>query len=137
MRGSRTHGRGRKHGRGAGDRGGRGNAGLLKHKFKWTVKYDPDHFGRHGFVRHHDGEREIVVTDLEALEANLDTLVASKAAKVSGDVVEVDLTKAGIDKLLGSGRATRALKINVARATPKAVEKVTTAGGEITTDEGA
>jgi large subunit ribosomal protein L15 len=51
FRGSRTHGRGHKAGRGKGKRGGFGNAGLHKHKFKWMVKYDPDHFGRHGFKR--------------------------------------------------------------------------------------
>src|SRR6266571_3554388 len=45
LRGSRTHGRGKKHGRGAGGRGGTGMAGLHKHKFKWMIKYDPEHFG--------------------------------------------------------------------------------------------
>src|SRR5207245_10397107 len=52
LRGSRTHGRGKKHGRGAGGRGGTGNAGLHKHKFKWMIKYDPEHFGPRGFFRH-------------------------------------------------------------------------------------
>ena len=46
-----THGRGKKAGRGAGLRGGRGNAGLLKHRFMYMTKYMPDHFGRHGFKR--------------------------------------------------------------------------------------
>ena len=50
-RGGRTHGRGRKAGRGAGLRGGRGNAGLHKHKWISTVKYSPEHFGRRGFKR--------------------------------------------------------------------------------------
>ncbi|HID71881.1 MAG TPA: 50S ribosomal protein L15, partial [Thermoplasmata archaeon] len=48
---SRTHGRGKKAGRGAGLRGGRGNAGLHKHKYIYTVKYIPNHFGRRGFKR--------------------------------------------------------------------------------------
>ena len=46
-----THGRGKKAGRGAGLRGGRGNAGLLKHKYMHMIKYMPDHFGKHGFKR--------------------------------------------------------------------------------------
>ena len=46
-----THGRGKKAGRGAGLRGGRGNAGLLKHRHMYMTKYMPDHFGRHGFKR--------------------------------------------------------------------------------------
>ncbi len=48
----RTHGRGKKSGRGKGKRGGTGNAGLHKHKIMYMLKYMPDHFGRHGFVRH-------------------------------------------------------------------------------------
>src|SRR3989454_8864250 len=52
LRGSRTHGRGKKHGRGAGGRGGTGMAGLHKHKFKWMIEYDPEHFGPRGFFRH-------------------------------------------------------------------------------------
>ncbi|MEM4427493.1 MAG: 50S ribosomal protein L15, partial [Zestosphaera sp.] len=42
MRGSRTHGYGRvgQH-RKAGSRGGRGAAGLHKHKWTWVVKYHP------------------------------------------------------------------------------------------------
>ena len=46
-----THGRGKKGGRGAGLRGGRGNAGLCKHKFMYMNKYMPDHYGSHGFKR--------------------------------------------------------------------------------------
>src|SRR2546426_9470164 len=52
LRGSRTHGRGKKHGRGAGGRGGTGMAGLHKNKFKWMIKYDPEHFGPRGVFRH-------------------------------------------------------------------------------------
>ena len=49
FRGSRTHGRGKKAGRGAGKHGGHGNAGLHKHKYIHMLKFDPMHFGRHGF----------------------------------------------------------------------------------------
>ena len=51
FRGSMTHGKGKKGGRGAGLRGGRGNAGLLKHRYTYMIKNMPDHFGRHGFKR--------------------------------------------------------------------------------------
>lgn len=49
-RGSRPHGYGRVglH-RGKGMRGGRGKAGLHKHKWSYTVIYAPDHFGKRGF----------------------------------------------------------------------------------------
>ncbi len=52
FRGSRYHGRGKKAGRGAGKRGGRGNAGLNKHKVMTRLKYMPGHWGMHGFNRH-------------------------------------------------------------------------------------
>src|SRR3989442_1580984 len=50
MRGSRTHGYGQvgQH-RPSGKQGGHGQAGLHKHKWAWTVKFEPDHFGRDPF----------------------------------------------------------------------------------------
>ncbi len=136
LRGSRTHGRGKKHGRGHGDRGGTGNAGLHKHKFKWMVKYDPDHFGHHGFVRHHHGLGETFSINVEDVERRLDALAAEGFAAKAGDAYEVDLGKAGFDKLLGGGRATVAMRITVATATESARAKVEAAGGTVTTPEG-
>lgn len=133
MRGSRTHGRGKKHGRGYGDRGGRGNAGLHKHKFKWMLKYDPDHFGRYGFVLHHDGLGETFSINVADVDALLEGFVERGFATKAGEVYEVDLTKAGFDKLLGGGRATHAMRITVAAATDAARRKVEGAGGAVAT----
>ncbi|HYM39907.1 MAG TPA: uL15 family ribosomal protein [Thermoplasmata archaeon] len=130
LRGSRTHGRGKKHGRGAGGRGGTGNAGLHKHKFKFMVKYDPDHFGRHGFTRHAQ-KSEVTVIDLEQLAHRVPELEAQGHAKRAGAAVEVDLTAAGIGKLLGSGRIASAFKITVAAASEQARAKVQEAGGQV------
>ncbi len=130
LRGSRTHGRGKKHGRGAGGRGGHGNAGLHKHKFKSMIKYDPMHFGRHGFTRHamiHDAK----VINLHELAAHIPELEAQGHAKRAGTVVEVDLTAAGYDKLLGGGRIAGALKITIAAASEQARAKVQEAGGQV------
>jgi len=133
LRGSRTHGRGKKHGRGKGGRGGSGNAGLHKHKRKWMIKYDPDHFGHHGFVRHAADTEPETTIDLEQLVGRLPTFEASGWASQSGENWSVDLTKAGIDKLLGSGRAPIPLKITVVSATERAIRKVAEAGGEVHT----
>lgn len=135
FRGSRTHGRGKKHGRGHGDRGGTGNAGLHKHKFKWMLIYDPDHFGRHGFVRHHHGEGGTESINVEEVERGLDALVEAGFAARDGDAYQVDLGKAGFEKLLGGGKATRPLRITVSRATESAKAKVQAAGGTVTTTE--
>lgn len=130
LRGSRTHGRGKKHGRGAGGRGGTGNAGLHKHKFKSMVKYEPDHFGRHGFVRHAQ-TRDSSSINLEDVVRRLTEFESQGHAKRSGTTVEVDLTAAGIDKLLGKGRVPFALQITVAQASESAVSKVAGAGGKV------
>ena len=130
LRGSRTHGRGKKHGRGAGGRGGTGNAGLHKHKFKWMIKYDPQHFGRHGFTRHAQ-IRERTSIDLEDLVRRLAEFEALGHAAKDNSRINVDLTAAGIDKLLGSGRVGVPMRITVAKASEAAVSKVANAGGEV------
>ena len=136
MRGSRTHGRGKKHGRGAGGRGGTGNAGLHKHKFKSMIKYDPDHFGRHGFTRH-AMKHEVTAINLEQLGARVAELEAQGHAKRAEGGLEIDLTAAGIDKLLGGGRVSSAFKITVAAASEQAKAKVHEAGGQVLLPEEA
>jgi large subunit ribosomal protein L15 len=135
-RGSRTYGRGKKAGRGAGKRGGRGNAGLHKHKYITTVKYDPKHFGRYGFKRpklpYEDKPNTINVSQVEE---RLDSFLKSGFASQKKDIIEVDLSSANIQKLLGSGRIKRALKIKVDYATEKAISKVNEAGGSVISEE--
>lgn len=130
LRGSRTHGRGKKHGRGAGGRGGHGNAGLHKHKFKSMVKYDPMHFGRHGFTRHALMHPERAI-NLQELVRRVGELEAAGHAKRTASAIEVDLTAAGYDKLLGGGQVGSPLKISVAAASDKARAKVQEAGGQV------
>lgn len=133
LRGSRTHGRGKKHGRGKGCRGGHGNAGLHKHKFKWMIINDPDHFGAHGFFRHAQDTAPIVAMNLDDLVERLAALETAGAATRAETGWTVDLTKAGVDKLLGSGRVPIALNITVASASEKAIAKVAAAGGAVHT----
>ena len=125
FRGSRTHGRGIKAGRGAGKQGGRGNAGLHKYKFKSMLIYAPDHFGRHGFTRPPeivDRPRSINVGELDAY---VPLLRAANALTDEGGAYVADLTKVGVDRLLGGGTTARAWKVYVSHATRHAREKVT------------
>ncbi len=119
----RTHGRGHKAGRGAGKRGGRGNAGMNKHRVMTRIKYMPNHWGMHGFNRN-PSLRKVNVTcnvcDLEKMERKGDDL---------------NLTEMGIDKLLGSGQIKTALNITVDAASPKAIAKVEAAGGSVSIDD--
>ncbi len=130
-RGSRTHGRGKKAGRGAGKRGGRGNAGLHKHKYITTVKYHPDYFGRHGMNRHPSLYVIPETMNVGALMENLDSFIASGNAAKKGDTITVNLQKLGIDKLLGTGNANAKVIVMVDEATEKAINKIEEAGGEV------
>ncbi len=131
-RASRTYGRGKKAGRGAGKRGGRGNAGLHKHKYIYTVKYDPKHFGRYGFTRPKSpSERPLRTINVGQLDEQLEKFVNKGYTKKIGNKIELDLSSAKIDKLLGSGNLVNALIIRVDFASEKAKSKVANAGGEI------
>ncbi|MFZ0892333.1 MAG: uL15 family ribosomal protein [Thermoplasmata archaeon] len=125
FRGLRTHGRGIKAGRGAGKQGGRGNAGLHKYKFKSMLIYAPDHFGRHGFKR----PSQIVATPTSLNVGELETFVpaleAASALTREGETFVADLAKAGVDRLLGGGTASRPWKVFVKHASKHAGEKVT------------
>lgn len=131
FRGSRTHGRGKKAGRGAGLRGGRGNAGLHKHKWIWVVKYDPDHFGRRGFKRPQSVVKDKVTMNLSEVEQALPALAKDGYAEEKGGKWTVDLTKLGVDKLLGSGRASKPMTVRVAEVSASAEEKLKQAGGTL------
>lgn len=131
-RGDRTHGRGKKAGRGAGKRGGRGNAGLHKHKYITVVKYDPKHFGRYGFKRpRRPSEGKIKTINVGQLEERLEIFHKKGYAKKVGKTTEVDLNLANIDKLLGAGKLSKPLHIKVNFATAKAKLKVEESGGKI------
>jgi len=125
FRGSRTHGRGIKAGRGAGKQGGRGNAGLHKYKFKSMLIYAPDHFGRHGFKRPDEATDRPTSVNVGDLERIVPVLQLAKAVRTEGDRTVADLSKIGVDRLLGAGETVGPWSIYVAHATKHAREKVT------------
>src|SRR3989442_6773083 len=105
LRGSRTHGRGKKHGRGAGGRGGTGNARLHKHKFKWMIKYDPEHFGPRGFFRHAQ-PHPTSASHLEDLARRIGEFEAPGHALKDDSRINVNLTAAGVYQLLATELVT-------------------------------
>ena len=118
----RTNGRGHKAGRGAGKRGGRGNAGMNKHRVMTRIKYMPNHWGMHGFNRDPSLRNVSVTVNVGQLEA------------MAEGADSIDLTELGIDKLLGSGRISSSLTVTVESASAKAVEKIEAAGGTVEMD---
>ncbi len=131
FRGSRTHGRGKKSGRGAGIIGGRGNAGIGKTGKIWMLKYDRNHYGHYGFKRPQSVVKANSTINVSELEKSMDRFVAMGFAKQDGEKYSVNLTDAGIDKLLGSGNVSIAIDVTVAEASAKAREKIEAAGGSI------
>ena len=118
-----TCGRGKKGGRGAGLRGGKGNAGLLKHKWMHMTKYMPDHFGSHGFKRHQSIIKDDKIINVGDLEE-----------KFPGKK-EINLTEEGFDKLLGGGKIATKIKVTVNSASEKAIAKIQEIGGEVVLPE--
>jgi large subunit ribosomal protein L15 len=131
FRGTRTHGRGKKAGRGAGLHGGTGNAGLHKHKYMMMLKYDPEHFGRHGFKRPQEVVSAKITMNVGDVQESIDKLLAEGYAEKQGDRTIVNLAKMGVDKLLGFGQVKQKLEIVVPESSAKAKEKVQSAGGAI------
>ena len=118
----RTNGRGHKAGRGAGKRGGRGNAGMNKHRVMTRIKYMPNHWGMHGFNRDPSLRNVSVTVNVGQLE------------QMAEGADSIDLTELGIDKVLGSGRISSSLTVTVESASAKAVEKIEAAGGTVESD---
>ncbi|MFO7992218.1 MAG: uL15 family ribosomal protein [Thermoplasmata archaeon] len=133
-RGSRTHGRGIKGGRGAGERGGRGKAGLQKHKWISTVIEDPNYFGPKGFSRPQALVEEKDIINIYQVEEKLDEFLETGIATKDGAIYEVDLAKAGYDKLLSRGTPHLQMKIKIPSTSDRAVVKVQEAGGEVITE---
>ena len=135
FRGLRTHGRGKKAGRGAGIIGGHGQAGLGKTKKIHMLKFDRDHYGRHGFKRPQCAVTANSTINVGELAESIDRFVEMGAATKEGDGYTVDLTKVGIDKLLGTGSIAIKVDVTVGAASAQAVEKEEAAGGSVGASE--
>jgi len=124
-RGSRTQGYGRigQH-RDAGSKGQR-KVGRHKHLWSYVTTYEPDYFGKHGFTSPQSLKHKEKTLNLEKLE-ELSQRFPSEEGKF-----RVDLTSLGYTKLLGTGRITKPMTVNIAAYSKTAAEKIKQAGGEI------
>ena len=125
MRGSMTHGRGKKAGRGAGLKGGRGRAGSNKHRFVQLQITGGKHphlaakpLGRTGFTSKSRAIPDVTIN------------VGDLAARFSGET-DISLTAAGYTKLLGSGSIDTKVTVKVDKATETAARKIEAAGGKV------
>jgi large subunit ribosomal protein L15 len=115
-----------------GSRGGKGAVGFHKHKWMWVLKYFPEWYGKRGFTpRGPEHWEEIRGINLSQLEELIEGLSASGSLKLEDGKPVIDLEEYGYNKLLGSGRISRPVKVIVKHATEKAISRIKEAGGEI------
>jgi len=131
FRGYRTHGRGKKSGRGAGIIGGHGMAGYGKTGKIGMLKEDRNYFGRHGFKRPQCTVEANRTINVGELSEKIETFVTMGFAAKEGEGYKLNLTEAGIDKLLGNGNIDFAINVTVDSVSEKAREKIEAAGGSI------
>ncbi len=117
-RGHRTYHGSHKKWRGGGSRGGVGKAGMHKHKWSYTVKYEPEHFGKVGFKTIHTKQKNTI--NLK----EIDELAKKENLK------EIDLSKFGYDKVLASGKLTQPLIIKSKEFSQAAIKKIEEAKGK-------
>jgi large subunit ribosomal protein L15 len=131
FRGHRTYGTGsHKKARGGGNRGGRGLAGLHKHKWSYTVKYAPDHFGKHGFKMPTAAVKEIKSINIKELDNLAEKLLKEKIAVREDDKIKIDVLKLGCEKVLGSGQLRQPLIVEAKYFSESATKKIEQAGGK-------
>lgn len=130
-RGSRNCGWGntQKH-RGAGSRGGRGNAGVYKHKWCRTSKYFPEHLGKHGFKRH-SNDKEISFVNIEFIEKNFNKFLNEGKITENNGKFYLNLRDLNYDKLLGKGTVMHSFVITTNQCSENAKKKIEAQGGEI------
>jgi len=134
-RGSKTHGGGAmKKRRGAGNRGGRGMAGTGKRgdAKKPSIWKNKLYFGKHGFKSRYDAAKSI---NIMTIDEKLTSWASKGLIEAKQNIYNIDLKKLGYDKLIGSGKTANKLNITVEKATPKAIEVIKKAGGDVKVTE--
>jgi large subunit ribosomal protein L15 len=133
MKGVRSAGYGRTKGhRAAGQRGGKGMAGSKKHHYIKVMQENPRYFGKWGFKRPQKVIDNLVAINVGDIDEAADRLVGQGMATMTGKRYNIDVSKMGIDRILGSGKVTRKLNLMGVKAiTPRAREKVAGIGGTI------
>ncbi len=133
MRGLRSQGYGHTKGhRAAGQRGGIGMAGSHKHHYQKRLQDNPHYFGKWGFKRPQKLLENLSVMNIGEIDDAADRLVARNVATMAGKRYNIDVSKLGIDRILGSGKVNRKLDLTgVKSITPGARSKLTAAGGTL------
>ncbi|HQN91529.1 MAG TPA: uL15m family ribosomal protein [Methanoculleus sp.] len=131
-RGSRTCGGGtHKNRRGAGNRGGRGRAGQRDHRFSHFYLRGEISNGKHGFVN--KTSVPVFAIDVGDIDQMIEALVSEGFATREGDLITLDATEIGIEKVLGGGQVTHRMSISARAFSERARAKIEEMGGQAMT----
>lgn len=130
QRGSRTHGggssRNRRH---SGDKGGKGQAGSHKHHWIKVKTQETHHFGKYGFKRPPQLQKEVDTINVGELDECVDELLEDGLAEEEDDEIVINASELGFDKVLGRGQVTNQLRIIADDFSESAERKLEDAGG--------
>jgi large subunit ribosomal protein L15 len=90
------------------------------------MRYDPEYFGKKGFVSPKSLRKKDNVINIKRLDEIAGRFSTEKEGKML-----IDLESLGYTKLLGTGRIAKSLVVKVASCTKSAAEKIREAGGQI------
>src|SRR3989344_8371147 len=132
-RASHTHGRGfKKKARGSGHQGGKGMAGTGKRgdqkKTMILTLYGNDYFGKDRTLRRGRTQNKLHVINLQYINDNIFSLLASGKAKETKEGIELDMKGY---KILGDGDIKHKLILTSSSLSSSAKEKIEKAGGKV------
>jgi len=116
----------RKHG----EKGGR-KVGRHKHLWTYTLKYEPNYFGKRGFTSVQSLKWKINTINIGQLDQLIDKLTQQKQLTKKKGKPYIDLTTHGYQKLLATGKTTKPILIKVDSYSENAAKKIQQAGGQI------
>ena len=107
-------------------------AGTKTHHYIKVMQENPRYFGKWGFKRPQKVIEDLEAINIGAIDEAADRLVERGMATVKGKKYTIDVSKMGIDRVLGSGKVTRKIDlVGVKAITARAREKVVSAGGSV------
>ena len=118
----------RKHG----EKGGR-KVGRHKHLWTYTLKYEPNYFGKKGFKTPQTitGQTHPNTINIDQLDQLIDKQTRQKQITKKQGKPYIDLTALGYQKLLAKGRLTKPALIKIQAYSENAAKKIQEAGGKI------
>jgi len=118
----------RKHG----EKGGR-KVGRHKHLWTYTLRYEPDYFGKKGFKTPQTitGQSHPNTINIGQLDELINKQTRHKQLTKKQGKPYIDLTTLGYQKLLATGKLTKPAQIKIESYSQTAAKKITEAGGQI------